>query len=101
MWQWAGLAAIAWGMLLSCGTSGSDPQDLTPASNFAMPGVEAGPLDSIRIAPPRPLIMPDDTVKFTAAGVDANGIVIPGLAFTWESSNTSVASIDSSHSIGN
>ena len=92
--RWVTLLCVL-ALTVSCGPSGSNPQDLTPVSpDLVMPGVDAGPLDSIGISPSQLLLKPDSTVEFSAAGLDANGTRIPGLVFTWESSDTGVASID-------
>src|SRR5579883_2673644 len=68
--------------LSQCGGSSKSP---------SMPTVA-----SIAVAPASPTITVGSTEQFTATAKDANGNTISGVAFTWASSATGVATINSS-----
>lgn len=48
---------------------------------------------SVRVTPENPTIDVGLTVQFTAEALDADGNVVPGIDFTWTSSNTTVATV--------
>ena len=52
-------------------------------------------VDSIAVNAPASRLLLGETMKLTAQPVDAAGQPIPGIDVTWESSDPSVASIDS------
>ena len=51
---------------------------------------------SVQVSPAADTMAVGDTVRLSAEAVDANGNAIAGAAFTWSSSNASVASVDAS-----
>ncbi len=53
-------------------------------------------VDSIEVTPATATIQVGQTQSFTAVAKDASGNPISGVSFTWESSNTSVATVNSS-----
>lgn len=54
------------------------------------------PVASVSVSPASPSIQEGATEQFTAAASDAKGNAISGASFTWASSNTAVATINSS-----
>ncbi|MGO8786575.1 MAG: beta strand repeat-containing protein [Terriglobia bacterium] len=58
--------------------------------------VTPGPVATISVTPPSPSIAVGGTEQFIAAAKDSAGDTINGLTFTWASSASGVASIDSS-----
>lgn len=48
---------------------------------------------SVRVTPANPSIDVGLTVQFTAEALDAGGAVVPGVSFTWTSSDTTVAKV--------
>ena len=50
----------------------------------------------VRVDPTSPSIEEGDTQRFTAAAFTSGNAVVPGVTFTWTSSNTSVATINRS-----
>lgn len=50
-------------------------------------------VDSVRVSPSNANIDVGLTLQFTAEALDANGTVVQGIDFTWESSNTDVATV--------
>ena len=53
------------------------------------------PVTTITVAPASPTIAAGATQQFTATALDANGKTLSGVSFTWASSATSVATVDS------
>ena len=51
---------------------------------------------SIRISPPADTISVGDTLQLSAEGFDGNGVAVEDAEFAWESSDTSVATVDAS-----
>lgn len=51
-------------------------------------------VDSVRLTPVDPTIDVGLTIQFTAEGLDAQGNVVPGVDFTWGSSNGEVATVN-------
>ncbi len=54
------------------------------------------PVASVTVSPASPSIQEGATQQFTAAASDAKGTAISGATFTWASSNTAVATINTS-----
>ena len=65
------------------------------ASGTAAITVNYPPLHHIIVTPANPRIKIGQTVQMTATGYDANNNVIPGMTFTWTSSNTNKATVNS------
>jgi uncharacterized protein YjdB len=65
------------------------------ASGTAAITVNYPPLHHIIVTPANPRIKIGQTIQMTATGYDSNNSVIPGITFTWSSSNTSKATISS------
>jgi uncharacterized protein YjdB len=57
--------------------------------------VTSPPIDRIVVTPVNPEIDEGDTIQMTATAYDANHNVIPGVTFTWTSSNTNRATVTS------
>jgi uncharacterized protein YjdB len=57
--------------------------------------VTSPPIDRIVVTPVNPEIDEGDTIQMTATAYDANNNVIPGVTFTWTSSNTNRATVTS------
>ena len=74
------------------GCSGPGPIPPTPSNNVASIAITA---DSM-IADSLPLIAGGDTARVKATALDASGKPVPGVAFTWTSSNTGVATVSDS-----
>lgn len=55
-----------------------------------------GQVAAITIAPTASTIVVNGTQQYTATATDANGNTVSGVAYTWKSSNTSVATISGS-----
>jgi uncharacterized protein YjdB len=58
--------------------------------------VTAIPIASITVTPSTPTIIVGNTVQLTATALDGSGNTLTGRTFTWSSSNSSVASVNSS-----
>jgi len=84
-WSPALLPLIA-AVLVGCsgGSSGSGSAPIAPT------------LAAIAVTPASPTIAPNATQQFTATAKDSNGNVMSSVAFTWSSSATGVATINSS-----
>jgi len=81
--------AVAAGTATITATSGS-------VSGSATLTVTPPPVASVTVAPAAPSIKVGATQQFTASALDAKGNPIAGASFTWASSATSVATINSS-----
>lgn len=55
-----------------------------------------GPDAAVAVSPDTAAVEAGSTQHFTAAATDGNGNVIPGVAFTWSSSNPVIATVDTS-----
>jgi uncharacterized protein YjdB len=65
------------------------------ASGTAAITVTYPPLHHILVTPANPRIRIGQTVQLSATGYDSNNNVIPGITFTWTSSNTGKATVSS------
>jgi uncharacterized protein YjdB len=68
----------------SDGKSGSATLNVTP-----------GPVASVQVAPPSTSVKVNATVQLTASAFDANGNPVPSATFTWQSSDGTTASVNS------
>jgi uncharacterized protein YjdB len=68
----------------------------TVSSNASTLTVTPSNLASITLTPPAPSIQVGQTQQFVATARDANGTLIPGVTFTWTSSNQGFATISNS-----
>ncbi|MXX68733.1 MAG: hypothetical protein F4Y74_07220 [Gemmatimonadales bacterium] len=50
---------------------------------------------AVEISPPMATLTPSDTLRLTATAADANGHAVAGATFAWTSSDTAIASVDS------
>jgi hypothetical protein len=75
LWAWVGLGLI----LAACGGKDSN----TPAAS------------QVQISPNRANLVPGETLQFTAAVKSPSGGIIENAAFSWESSDPSIVTVDS------
>ena len=91
------VATVSTSGVVTAVAAGSASIDATSgtASGTATITVTNAPLHHILVTPANPRIKIGQTVQMTATGYDANNNVIPGITFTWTSSNTGKATVSS------
>jgi len=57
--------------------------------------VTPGPIATVSVAPPSATITKESSIQLTATAKDANGNVVAGALFTWQSSEGSIATVSS------
>ena len=57
-------------------------------------GIGGPGIVTVVVTPPAPMVAVGDVQQFTAVALNAQGSVVPGVAFQWTSSSSSVASVD-------
>jgi hypothetical protein len=80
----AGADGVTVLLLVSCGSSGTEPHD------------EPLPVANIQVTSPATSIIEGTSIQLTAEALDAHGQKVPGSAITWSTTNQSILSVSSS-----
>jgi uncharacterized protein YjdB len=89
-------AGVATGLLVGTTTITATSEGKSGAATLT---VTPGPVASVQVTPPSASIPVNGSVQLTATAFDAHGNTITGLAFSWQTSNGTVATVNSSGSV--